>query len=111
MICDEGQGARGRAGQWFSCQIWDVVPDIITLAKSLGGGLPLGAILSTEKIFSTFLDPPLSHLTTFGGNPVSCAAAIAAFDVIRDDDLINKSTDDNILIDDKLEDETIKNKS
>ena len=91
MICDEVQGAMGRAGQWFSCQNWDIIPDIITLAKSFGGGLPLGAILSTENIFSTFLDPPLSHLTTFGGNPVSCAAAIAAFDIIMEDDLINKS--------------------
>jgi len=102
LICDEVQGAMGRAGQWFSCQIWDVVPDIITLAKSLGGGLPLGAILSTEKIFSTFLDPPLSHLTTFGGNPVSCAAAIAAFDVIKDDDLINKSKELGAYLNERL---------
>jgi len=91
LICDEVQGAMGRAGYWFSCQHWNVIPDIITLAKSLGGGLPLGAILSTEKIFSTFLDPPLSHLTTFGGNPVSCAAAIAAFDVIQKEDLLEKT--------------------
>ena len=91
LICDEVQGAMGRAGYWYSCQHWDVTPDIITLAKSLGGGLPLGAILSTEKIFSTFLDPPLSHLTTFGGNPVSCAAAIAAFDVIQKEGLIDQT--------------------
>ena len=81
----------GRAGYWFSCQHWNVVPDIITLAKSLGAGLPLGAILSTQKIFSTFLDPPLSHLTTFGGNPISCAAAIAAFDIIKKDNLLEKA--------------------
>ena len=102
MICDEVQGAMGRAGQWFSCQNWDIIPDIITLAKSFGGGLPLGAILSTEKIFSTFLDPPLSHLTTFGGNPVSCAAAIAAFDIIKEDDLINKSKELGSYLNERL---------
>ena len=102
LICDEVQGAMGRAGQWFSCQNWDVIPDIITLAKSFGGGLPLGAILSTKDIFSTFLDPPLSHLTTFGGNPVSCAAAIAAFDIIREDDLINKSKELGSYLNERL---------
>ena len=102
MICDEVQGAMGRAGQWFSCQNWDIIPDIITLAKSFGGGLPLGAILSTENIFSTFLDPPLSHLTTFGGNPVSCAAAIAAFDIIMEDDLINKSKELGSYLNERL---------
>ena len=102
MICDEVQGAMGRAGQWFSCQNWDIIPDIITLAKSFGGGLPLGAILSTEKIFSTFLDPPLSHLTTFGGNPVSCAAAIAAFDIIMEEDLINKSKELGSYLNERL---------
>ncbi|MEX2134593.1 MAG: aspartate aminotransferase family protein [Acidimicrobiia bacterium] len=91
LICDEVQGAMGRSGQWFSCQNWDVVPDIITVAKAFGGGLPLGAFISTAEIFSTFLDPPLSHLTTFGGNPVSCAAAIAAFDVIQEEGLVERA--------------------
>jgi acetylornithine/N-succinyldiaminopimelate aminotransferase len=91
LICDEVQGAMGRSGRWYSFQHWDVVPDIITLAKSLGGGLPLGAILSREDLFATFLDPPLSHLTTFGGNPVACAAAIAAFDVVEREGLVEQS--------------------
>lgn len=91
LICDEVQGAMGRSGKWYSFQHWDVVPDIVTLAKSLGGGLPLGAILSRQDLFATFLDPPLSHLTTFGGNPVACAAAIAAFDVIEREGLIEQS--------------------
>ncbi|MDP7092615.1 MAG: aminotransferase class III-fold pyridoxal phosphate-dependent enzyme, partial [Candidatus Thalassarchaeaceae archaeon] len=88
LIVDEIQGGMGRTGRWFSCELWDVVPDIILSAKSLGGGLPLGAFLSTAEIFSTFLDPPLSHLTTFGGNPVSCSAAVAAFDVIEREGLL-----------------------
>ena len=90
LITDEVQGAMGRAGHWFSFQEWDVVPDIVTLAKAFGGGLPLGAILSTRQIFDTFLDPPLSHLTTFGGNPVACAAAVAAFDIIESEGLIDR---------------------
>lgn len=93
LICDEVQGAMGRAGYWFSFEHWGIEPDIVTLAKAFGGGLPLGAILSTERIFSTFLNPPLSHLTTFGGNPVSCAAAVASFDVIERDGLLERSTE------------------
>jgi len=91
LIADEVQGAMGRSGHWFSCQEWDVTPDIITVAKALGGGLPLGAFISTQEIFATFLDPPLSHVTTFGGNPVSCAAACAAFDVIERDGLVQRA--------------------
>ena len=93
LICDEVQGGMGRSGRWFSFEHWGIQPDIVTLAKALGGGLPLGAILSTEKIFSTFLNPPLSHLTTFGGNPVCCAAAIASFDVLENEGLLDRSTE------------------
>lgn len=92
LICDEVQGAMGRSGRWFSCQNWGITPDVITIAKAFGGGLPLGAFISTAEIFSTFLDPPLSHLTTFGGNPVSCAAAVAAFDVIEKDGLVERAS-------------------
>ena len=91
LICDEVQGGMGRSGRWFTCQNWDVTPDIITVAKAFGGGLPLGGFVSTEEIFATFLDPPLTHLTTFGGNPVSCAAAAAAFDVIEREGLVERS--------------------
>lgn len=84
LIIDEVQGGMGRSGEWFAHQNWDVRPDIITMAKAVGGGLPLGAVLSSAEIFSTFVDPPLSHLTTMGGNPMACAAGIAAFDVLAD---------------------------
>lgn len=84
LIIDEVQGGMGRSGEWFAHQHWDVRPDIITMAKAVGGGLPLGAVLSSAEIFSTFVDPPLSHLTTMGGNPMACAAGIAAFDVLAD---------------------------
>ena len=91
LIFDEVQGAMGRAGHWYASQHWGVTPDIITVAKAVGGGLPLGGFISTADIFSTFLDPPLSHVTTFGGNPVACAAAIAAFDIIERDGLVERS--------------------
>lgn len=84
LILDEVQGGMGRSGRWFAHQHWDVRPDIITTAKATGGGLPLGAVLASHELFQTFVDPPLSHLTTMGGNPVACAAGIAAFDVIAD---------------------------
>jgi acetylornithine/succinyldiaminopimelate/putrescine aminotransferase len=93
LIVDEVQGAMGRSGRWYACQEWGVTPDVITVAKAVGGGLPLGAFISTEEIFSTFLDPPLSHLTTFGGNPVSCAAAVAAFDIIERNGLVERAVE------------------
>lgn len=93
LIVDEVQGAMGRSGHWYACQEWGVTPDVITVAKAVGGGLPLGAFISTAEIFATFLDPPLSHLTTFGGNPVSCAAAVAAFDIIERDGLIDRAVE------------------
>lgn len=84
LIADEVQGGMGRSGRWFAHQHWNVRPDIITSAKAVGGGLPLGAVIASATIFDTFVDPPLSHLTTMGGNPVACAAGIAAYDVIAD---------------------------
>lgn len=102
LICDEVQGAMGRSGRWFSFEHWGIEPDIVTLAKALGGGLPLGAILSSRALFETFLDPPLSHLTTFGGNPVACAAAIAAFDVIETEGLLARSTEMGHYLRDRL---------
>jgi acetylornithine/succinyldiaminopimelate/putrescine aminotransferase len=92
LIVDEVQGGMGRSGKWFSHQHWDVRPDVITTAKATGGGLPLAAVLARAELFDTFSDPPLSHLTTMGGNPVACAAGIAAYDVIVDEGLLENAT-------------------
>jgi acetylornithine/N-succinyldiaminopimelate aminotransferase len=92
LIIDEVQGGMGRSGTWLAHQHWDVTPDIITMAKALGGGLPLGAVVSRPEIFETFVNPPLSHLTTMGGNPVACAAGIAAFDTIVAEGLLEHAT-------------------
>ncbi len=72
MIVDEVQSGMGRTGKLFALEHWGIVPDIITLAKGIASGLPLGAILSRPELMTW---PPGSHATTFGGNPVACAAA------------------------------------
>jgi acetylornithine/N-succinyldiaminopimelate aminotransferase len=87
MIVDEVQSGIGRTGHWFATQAEGVRPDIITLAKGLGGGLPIGACIgvgSAGELFS-----PGDHGSTFGGNPVSCAAALAVLRTIADDHLLD----------------------
>jgi acetylornithine/N-succinyldiaminopimelate aminotransferase len=82
LICDEVMTGLGRTGIWFACQHWNVCPDVLVLAKALGGGLPLGAFVSRPEIMRTLShDPPLAHVTTFGGHPLSCAAGLAALEV------------------------------
>ena len=88
LIFDEIQCGMGRTGKMFAYQNYNVEPDILTLAKSLGGGLPLGAIIAKDSIASVF--KPGDHGTTFGGNPVVCAAAIANLQVIEEEKLLEK---------------------
>jgi acetylornithine/succinyldiaminopimelate/putrescine aminotransferase len=81
LICDEVMTGLGRTGAWFACQHWDVRPDVLVLAKALGGGLPLGAFVASADVMQTLShDPALAHVTTFGGHPLSCAAGSAALD-------------------------------
>ena len=83
LVCDEVLTGFGRTGSWFACQQWGVVPDVLVLAKALGGGLPLGAFVGRPALMSELShDPPLAHVTTFGGHPLSCAAGLAALEVI-----------------------------
>ncbi len=83
LICDEVITGLGRTGKLFACEHWQVTPDILVLAKALGGGMPLGAFISTPEIMATLShDPPLAHVTTFGGHPVCCAAGLASLEVI-----------------------------
>lgn len=91
LIFDEVQGGFGRSGRWFSFQHWDVVPDVVVMAKALGGGLPIGAFTARRELMEAFLDPPLTHLTTFGGNPVCAAAALASIGFIRDHGLVERA--------------------
>lgn len=88
LIFDEVQTGFGRTGTLFAFEHADVVPDVLTLAKAMGGGLPVGAFVSSSEVLGTLRnDPPLSHVTTFGGHPLSCAAGEAALRVILEDRL------------------------
>ncbi|MBX3024970.1 aspartate aminotransferase family protein [bacterium] len=83
LVFDEVMTGCGRAGTWFACQQWQVVPDVLVLAKALGGGLPLGAFVGRAALMASLShDPPLAHVTTFGGHPLSCAAGLAALEVM-----------------------------
>ncbi len=91
MIVDEVQTGMGRTGKWFGFQHFNIVPDMITLAKALGGGVPIGALVSTREISKAFT--PGSHGTTFGGNPLACAAALAVIKTMKSDDLVKRSAE------------------
>jgi acetylornithine/succinyldiaminopimelate/putrescine aminotransferase len=89
LIFDEIQTGFGRLGSLFAMHEFNVVPDIFTIAKGMGGGMPIGAFVSSNEIMSSFkTNPILGHITTFGGHPVSCAAAIASLDVLIDENII-----------------------
>jgi len=88
LIADEVQTGLGRTGALFAVDHWGVVPDILTLGKSLGGGvMPMGALLSTPALWQVWEADPFVHSNTFGGNPLACAAGIAAVHVTLRDDL------------------------
>ena len=85
LMMDEVQTGLGRTGRWFGYQHWNIEPDVMTLAKSLGGGFPIGACLAREEVAGAFA--PSDHASTFGGNHLACAAALAALEVIETEDL------------------------
>ena len=86
LIFDEVQCGMGRTGKLFSYEHYGIEPDIMTLAKSLGGGFPIGALIAKEKVASSF--SPGTHASTFGGNPLACAAACAALEAILEEKLV-----------------------
>lgn len=89
LIFDEIQTGLGRTGKMFAFEHYNVIPDILTSAKALGGGLPLGVFISSYDIMQSLThDPMLGHITTFGGNPVSCAASLATIEVIEQENLL-----------------------
>ncbi len=90
FIVDEVQTGMGRTGKMFASEYWKLKPDLMTLAKGLGGGLPLAAVLATEEVAMS-LDPG-DHFSTFGGNPVCCAAGMAALEVVKKERLLQNST-------------------
>lgn len=86
LVADEVQSGIGRTGKMFAVEHWDVVPDIVCLAKGIASGMPLGAIIAREEVMDW---PPGSHASTFGGNPVSCRAALTTLDLVEKEYMAN----------------------
>jgi acetylornithine/N-succinyldiaminopimelate aminotransferase len=99
LIFDEIQTGMGRTGKMFAFEKYGVLPDILLLAKAFGGGMPLGAFISSNEIMhSLTFDPPLGHITTFGGHPVSCASALASLEVMLEKNIIDEiGTKENLF--------------
>ncbi|MDB5159009.1 MAG: aminotransferase class III-fold pyridoxal phosphate-dependent enzyme [Mucilaginibacter sp.] len=99
LILDEIQAALGRTGKLFAFEHFGIVPDILLLAKALGGGMPIGAFISSNKIMDALKENPiLGHITTFGGHPVCCAAGLAALEVLLNEGLINTVTEKETIM-------------
>lgn len=100
LIFDEVQSGCGRTGHWFVYQHFDVLPDIMTLAKAVGGGAPLGAMVAKPEVAASLV--PGTHASTYGGNPLVCAAALAVFEVIARDGLLDAAREMGAWIRGKL---------
>ena len=105
LIFDEIQTGMGRTGEMFAMQKYGVTPDIVCLAKALGGGMPLGAFVSSQEIMSTLThNPVLGHITTFGGHPVCCAAGLAAMKFLQDNKVVEDVERKGALYEELLKD-------
>jgi acetylornithine/N-succinyldiaminopimelate aminotransferase len=103
LIFDEVQTGFGRIGKLFATERFNVTPDILVLAKALGGGMPLGAFISSKEIMAVLsADPQLGHITTFGGHPVCCAAGLASLEVIVEENLVAECNRKSDLIKSRL---------
>jgi acetylornithine/succinyldiaminopimelate/putrescine aminotransferase len=103
LIIDDVQMGFGRTGKLFSFEHFKIVPDILVLAKALGGGMPLGAFIASKEIMDTLAyQPELGHITTFGGHPVCCAAALASLEVLLSDDLISDADKKGAIFEDQI---------
>ena len=103
LIYDEIQSGFGRTGNLFAFQYYDVTPDILCIAKAMGGGMPIGGFISSKEIFQAFkYNPPLNHVTTFGGHPVSCAAAHANLKEILGGDYLQRAEHIEAKVKEKL---------
>ncbi|MHB8208120.1 aspartate aminotransferase family protein [Mucilaginibacter sp.] len=99
LILDEIQAAFGRTGKLFAFDHFGIIPDILLLAKALGGGMPVGAFAASHNIMSALKENPiLGHITTFGGHPVCCAAGLAALEVLLDEKLCEQVAEKEALI-------------
>jgi len=99
LVADEVQSGMGRTGRMFACEHWGVRPDIVTVAKGIASGLPLGAIMAPARLMQW---PPGAHASTFGGNPLSCAAALVTLDLL-DEGLLENATAMGLRLKGRLE--------
>ncbi|GAB5539509.1 MAG: aspartate aminotransferase family protein [Salibacteraceae bacterium] len=103
LIFDEVQTGFGRTGKMFAFEHWGVVPDILTIAKAFGGGMPIGAFISSKEKMNTLTHSPvLGHITTFGGHPVSCASALATINVLVRENWIQEAEEKGQLFKQRL---------
>jgi acetylornithine/succinyldiaminopimelate/putrescine aminotransferase len=103
LVFDEIQTGFGRTGKMFGFQHYDIIPDIVCFAKALGGGMPIGAFVSSKEIMSCFkTNPVLGHITTFGGHPVSSAAAYAAIKFINESKITEAVKEKELLFRENL---------
>jgi acetylornithine/N-succinyldiaminopimelate aminotransferase len=100
MILDEVSTGMGRTGKWFGYQHYDIDPDIITIAKALGSGVPIGGIIAKSEVAQSF--KPGTHASTFGGNPLVCSAAIAVIETIEKENLLENAKQMGAYITEKL---------
>jgi acetylornithine/N-succinyldiaminopimelate aminotransferase len=101
MILDEVQTGVGRTGKWFAYQHFDVEPDIMTLAKALGGGVAIGAMMAKSEIAASLV--PGTHASTFGGNSLACAAAIAVIEAVEEENLLQNAAELGAYTKEKLQ--------
>jgi acetylornithine/succinyldiaminopimelate/putrescine aminotransferase len=98
LILDEIQAGMGRTGKMFAFQHYDIIPDILLLGKAFGGGMPLGAFISSKNIMQVITEKPmLGHITTFGGHPVCCAAGAAALQVLENENVLENVEQKGLL--------------
>ena len=90
LMLDEVQTGMGRTGTWFAHQHWNVVPDVVTLAKAIGGGIALGGVIAKPEVAEKL--KPGTHAATFGGNPVACSAALATIATFEEENLLERAT-------------------
>ena len=103
LIADEIQTGFGRTGKLFAYEHFDIVPDIVTIGKAFGGGMPIGGLVTSQKIMSLFTsNPPLGHITTFGGHPMCCAGALAGLEVLENENIVSKVEQKGILFESLL---------
>lgn len=100
LVVDEIQTGFGRTGRWFGHEHFDLQPDIICLAKGIGGGFPMGALAYTDQVHGALY--PGAHGTTFGGNPLACAAGLAALEVYQREELIDRAAEMGQMLFDRL---------